>query len=303
MRQMTDNLRGAALMTAAMAAFVVNDTAMKSVTATLPLYTAILLRGVLTVGLLLLVAPMLGGIRLRLPCGDRRIIAWRTLGEVGGTVTFLTALTQLPLANLTAILQSLPLAVTLAAALFLREPVGWRRMLAILVGFAGVLMVVRPGPSGFDIWALLGLASVGFVVLRDLATRQLSPQISSVTVAFYAAVAVTGMAALVVPFTGWQTPNLTEALTITIASTFLIGGYLFIVMAMRVGDVSVVAPLRYTALVFAIVLGWLAFGQLPDFWTLAGATVVVLTGIYAFHRERRAGQRVAAPEKVALRMR
>ncbi len=303
MKAQSDNMKGSILMMAAMAAFTVNDTCMKAVTESLPLYQAILLRGVLTLSMLLLVARYLGGLRLTMGRRDAGIVAIRTLAEVAGTVTFLTALRHMPLANLSAIMQSLPLAVTLVAALVLRERVGWRRMLAIAVGFAGVLMIVRPGAAGFDIWAVLGMASVACVVVRDLATRQLSAAVPSVTVALLAAAGVTLMAALTVPFTGWGPVTLPQALLLAGAAVFLIMGYLFIVMAMRVGDIAVVAPFRYTALVFALGLGWFVFREFPDHWTLAGAAIVIATGIYTFYRERRLGRAIAAPQKAPLRVR
>jgi drug/metabolite transporter (DMT)-like permease len=299
----SDNLRGSVLMTLAMAAFTVNDTCMKSVTVGMPLYQALVLRGVLTTVTLLLIGLRTGGLRLRLNRKDAVLISYRTVGEVGGTATFLTALKHMPLANLSAIMQALPLAVTLVAAIFLRETVGWRRLMAILIGFCGVLLIVRPGAHGFDIWSLVGLAAVGFVVLRDLATRRLSANVPSVTVAVYAAASVTILGLVGVPFTGWVPISLPNGLLLAGASSFVIIGYLAVVAAMRVGEVGVVAPFRYTALIFAIALGWLAFRQLPDFWTLTGAGIVIVTGIYTFYRERRVGQRLAIQDTAPLRLR
>jgi drug/metabolite transporter (DMT)-like permease len=301
--QISDNLRGSIYMTLAMAAFTVNDTCMKSVTVEMPLYQALVLRGTLTMIALVLIAQRMGGLKLRLSRPDMRRIGYRSIGEVGGTAAFLTALKHMPLANLSAIMQVLPLAVTLVAALFLREKVGWRRLSAILIGFLGVLLIVRPGSAGFDIWSLVGLAAVAFVVLRDLITRQLSPSVPSVTVAFYAAVSVTILGLAGVPVTGWVPITLNIAILIAGASAFLIVGYLAVVMAMRVGEVSTVAPFRYTALIFAILLGWLAFRQLPDVWTLSGACIVIVTGVYTFYRERQLGQRLATPETAPLRLR
>lgn len=301
--QRSDNFRGALYMSIAMSAFTVNDTCMKAVTAELPLYQAIVLRGALTTLALMLIGWRMGTIRLRLPAPDLRRIGWRTLGEVSGTVTFLSALKHMPLANLSAILQALPLAVTLAAAMILREPVGWRRMVAITIGFAGVLIIVRPGTAGFDGWSLIGLASVACVVLRDLATRGLSRDVPSVTVALYAAISVSLTGLVLVPFSGWEAVSPRVATLLVAAAGFLIMGYLAVVMAMRVGEISLVAPFRYTALIFAIGLGWAVFGQLPDRWTLIGAAIVIATGIYTFYRERRLGRRIAAPSTPPLRVR
>lgn len=291
---LSDNARGALYMSVAMTAFTANDACMKAVTQALPLYQAMFLRGVLATLALLAIGWHMAGLRFGMEPSDRKWLVLRTLGEVGGTLTFLSALRHMPLANLSAILQFLPLAVTLAAALLLCEPVGWRRLTAIVVGFVGVLLIVRPGTEGFDRWSLVGIASVAFVVLRDLTTRRMSSALPSVTVALTASVSVTLVGALLLPFGGWVRVGAAEAVLIVMAATCLIAGYLLIVMAMRVGEISLVAPFRYTALIAAIGLGWAAFGQFPDALTLVGAGIVIATGIYSFYRERRLGRLAAA---------
>jgi drug/metabolite transporter (DMT)-like permease len=283
---LSDNLRGASLMTAAMVLFTVNDTAMKSATGTLPVFEAIVIRGAMTSTVLVILGLSMRG--LRMPQGpDRLWLALRTIGEVASTFTFLVALKHMQIANLSAIMQCLPLAVTLAAALLFGMPIGWRRLTAILIGFVGVMLIVRPGTDGFDRWSVLGLISVAFVVLRDLATRKLSAELPSQTVAAAAAVSVTLAAALVLPVTGVRMPTPTEFAELVLAALFLIGGYLTVVSSMRVGDIAVIAPFRYTSLVAAILLGWAVFHQFPDNLTLLGAAIVVATGIYTFHRERK----------------
>ena len=168
MTPLAENLRGAGLMMAAMAAFVLNDTLMKLVSANLNLFQAVFLRGIGTTILILLIAWWQDALHFRPARRDRRIMAWRTLGDMGQMICFLTALFHMPIANVSAILQSLPLAMTLAAALFLKEPVGWRRYCAIGAGFIGVLMIVRPGSEGFNVYSLIALTTVLFVVLRDV---------------------------------------------------------------------------------------------------------------------------------------
>lgn len=285
---LSDNMRGVLYMNVTMLAFTLNDTFVKAAMQSLPLFETIFLRGILSSLALMAIAKVTqGGLQLWPAGPDRRVLAWRTLGEVGGTVFFLVALTQMTLANLSAIMQFLPIAVTLAAALILREHIGWRRMLAIIVGFIGVLRIIRPGAADFDTSSLLGLASVACVVLRDLSTRRFSRALPSVTPALWAALAVTTMGLVGMMFQGAVLPDLTEALLILGAAGFLIFGYLFAVMVMRVGDIGVVAPFRYMALLWAIVLGWLLFGTLPDSYTLQGAVLVVASGIYILLRERR----------------
>lgn len=287
---MSDNRRGAILMNVAMLAFTLNDTCMKLVTTTLPLFQAITLRGVLTTAALLFLARW-QRVALWPPVArDRRIVALRSGAEVLATVTFLVALTQMPLANLSALMQSLPLAVTLAAVIFLRDPIGWRRMVAIMIGFAGVLLIIKPGAEGFDRWSLLGLASVLCVVVRDLSTRAIGATVSSTTVAVWAGVAVTLLGLVGSIWQGWQPVEGAEAGLILLAAANLIVGYLTVVMTMRVGDVGFVAPFRYMALLWAIVLGFAVFGAWPDLLTLIGALIVVATGIFTFLRGRAAAR-------------
>jgi drug/metabolite transporter (DMT)-like permease len=193
----------------------------------------------------------------------------------------------MPLANLSAIMQSLPLAVTLAAWVFLKEPVGWRRLLAICVGFGGVMLIVRPGPDGFDHWSLVALVSVAFVVLRDLSTRQLTKAVPSSTVAIAASASVTVTALVLSLIEGWVMPSLGQMALLAGAAASLVVGYNYVVMVMRVGDLGFVAPFRYSSLVVALILGWLMFGSFPDALTLAGAALVVGSGIFTLWRERR----------------
>lgn len=283
---MNDNARGALYMNIAMLAFTLNDTSMKAVTLTMPLWQAITLRGALTTIALVVIGMVMGGLRLVPKGRDRVVLLTRTVAELGATVLFLVALTHMPLANLSAIMQSLPLAVTLVAALVLGEKVGWRRMLAIAIGFVGVMIIIRPGTAGFDRWALMGLGSVACVVVRDLSTRQLSREVPSATVAIWASSSVMVMGLIGVAFDGWRPVTGTEGLWILAASANLIVGYMFVIMVMRVGDISFVAPFRYMALFWAILLGWLLFDTLPDRWTVIGAAIVVAMGIFAFWRER-----------------
>ena len=286
---MTDNMRGVLLMCASMLAFTLNDTLVKAVINDgMNLFQTIMLRGTgAALGLVVLALWQNGRLNLWPAGPDRKFLIIRTVGELGATLCFLLALVHMPLANLSAILQSLPLVVTLAAAVLLREPIGWRRIAAIVVGFIGVLMIIRPGAADFDVWSVLGLGSVAFVVVRDLATRQFSTALPSTTGAIWAAVAVLIMGTIGVTQDGWQPVSLRAGLEIAGAAGFLIVGYICAIMVMRVGEIGVVAPFRYTSLLFAIILGWLLFDTLPDRWTLLGGAIVVVSGIYMLLRERR----------------
>ena len=286
---LSDNTRGILLMCGSMLAFTLNDTLVKAVLVDgMNLFQAITLRGIgAALGLIVLALWQNGRLNLWPKGPDRAFLALRTFGELGATFCFLVALAHMPLANLSAILQSLPLVVTLAAALLLGEPIGWRRIAAIAVGFVGVMIIIRPGAADFDEWSVLGLGSVGFVVIRDLATRRFSSGLPSTTGAIWAAVTVLIMGLIGVASEGWQPVSLLAGAQIVGAALFLIAGYICAIMVMRVGEIGVVAPFRYTSLLWAIILGWLLFGTLPDFWTLLGGVIVVASGIYMLLRERR----------------
>ena len=282
----SENLRGIVFMNLSMGAFTINDAFMKSLTQTLPLFQSIALRGVIAVAGLTLLAAATGAFRRRLSRRDAVLISLRSLADMVATVLFLTALLHMNLGNLSAILQALPLAITLAAAVVYGDRIGWRRMTAILVGLIGVLIIIRPGTEGFDRWALLGVGSVLCVVVRDLAVRPLQGQVPSALVALGAALAVSAMGWVGTATQGWQPLSGLQAAKVLGAGMFLIVGYLTSVMAMRHGDIGLVAPFRYTSLLWAIGLGFAVFGNLPDSWTVVGAVIVVGAGIFTLLRER-----------------
>jgi len=283
----SENLRGVLWMCVAMAAFTINDTFMKSVTASLPLYQTIGLRGTIAVAGLVVLVILGGAWRARLSRRDGWLILIRSLADVAATLLFLEALQRMALANLSAILQALPLLITLGAALVYRDRIGWRRLTAIAVGLVGVLFIIRPGTEGFDRSALLGVASVVCVVVRDLAVRPIQGQVPSTLVALGAAVGVTAMGWIGAAIAGIEPVSRPEAAQVLAAGLFLTVGYLAAVMAMRHGDIGLVAPFRYTSLLWAIGLGLVVFGDLPDGWTLLGAAIVVAAGLFTLWRERR----------------
>ncbi len=291
MSPLSDNARGALLMVASMAGFSLNDALIKLVSGEMGLFQAILLRGLMASALLGGLAWAQGALAPRIAPPDRPLIALRTLMEVGATTCFLTALFAMPIANATAILQMLPLTTTLGAALFLRERVGWRRWSAIGVGFAGMLVIVRPGMAGFDAASLWALAAVGFVTVRDLVTRRFSKGAPSVFVAFLTAIAITAAGAVGAAFGTWAPVSAHAASALAGAAGFLLIGYLTAVMTMRVGEIGVVAPFRYTILIWATALGWLLFDETPDAFTFIGAAIVAGAGLYTFRRQRRVAGR------------
>lgn len=285
----SDNLRGAAFMTASMASFTVNDAFMKLLGADLPFFQILFLRSLGSVVLLYALARATGA--LRLPRGpDRALVALRTGAEIAAAYFFLTALMHMPIANITAIIQALPLTVTLGAALVLREPVGWKRFVAIGIGLVGVFLIVRPGPEGFDLYSGYAIAAVLFVTIRDLAARRLSRETPSLSVALAAALGVLVFSGIGATGVEWERMSPLQMLWLSGAVAMILGGYLFSVMAMRAGEIGFVAQFRYTSLLVALVLGLLVFGHWPTNLTLLGAAIVVATGLFTLWRERRSRQ-------------
>lgn len=280
-------------MMASMAGFVLNDTLMKSVSGEVPLFQAIFLRGAIATLLIGLLACQRGALA-HVPRGpDRRLMLFRMTGEIGGTSLFLTALFNMPLANATAIIQAAPLTVTLAAALFLGHAVGWRRYSAIGVGFVGVMLIVRPGSEGFNAYSVAALVSVLFITLRDVSTRGLSLSVPSLLVTVVTSLAITVFAGLVTAFGDWQPVGREVVLRLAGAAVLLLLGYYAGIVSMRIGEIGFVSPFRYTNLIWALLLGFAVFGDVPDWLTVAGAVIVAGTGVYTLHRERVTARREA----------
>jgi len=283
---MTPNVKGALLMMGSMAAFTVNDTLVKAAGQEVPLFQLVALRGLLATILVFALARHLGALHLRFGRHDRWLVAFRCVAELSATFFFLTALMHMPLANVTAVLQALPLTVTLGAALFFSEQIGWRRIMAIALGFAGMLLIVRPGPDGFSIYAMYALIAVTCVTARDLITRRMSPEVPSMVVTLATSLTITTGAAIASAFQGWVPMTAGSGMLIASAAVFVLLGYLFSVMVMRVGEVSFVAPFRYSSLIWALGLGWAVFGDWPDRITMLGAALVASAGLFTLFRER-----------------
>lgn len=274
-------------MMGSMAAFTLNDTMTKTTGGDVPLFQLLFLRGLVSISLILVLWGRLGPMHLRLSLRDWKLVGIRSASEVAASFFFVTALFNMPLANLSAILQSLPLTVTLGAALFYREQVGWKRLSAILVGFMGVMLIVKPGTAGFDIWSVYALVAVLCVTVRDLSTRRLSREVPSMTVTLGAVLSVTAFSAFAQLATPWEPVSYEHWKAIIAAAAFVLVGYYLSVQTMRVGDVSFIAPFRYTGLVWALILGWFVFGDWPLPSTLIGAAIVAATGLFTLYRERK----------------
>lgn len=285
-----------------MAGFTLNDAITKYSSQSMNMAQVMLIRGAfasLFVGLL----AWQRGALVRPRSMLQPLVALRVLAEAGATVTFLVALAHLPIASVSAVLQALPLAVTMGAALVFGEAVGWRRWLAIAVGFAGVLVVVRPGFEGFSMFSLVALASVACCAVRDLATKRIPPAIPTLLISTATALAMTVVGALLLsPMGGWTPMTGKATALLALAAVLVLIGYQFIIMAMRSGEISFIAPFRYTALLWSIVLGLLVFGDVPDMTMIIGASTIVGSGLYALYRERVVGRRRIVAESTGPAM-
>ena len=299
---MTPKLRGAQFKSVAMAGFTLNDTIAKYAYESMNMGQVMVMRGLFATLFVVLLAWHRGAFR-SFSFALHPLLWLRVLCEVGGTVTFLLPLSRLPLANVSAVMQALPLAVTMGAALVFAETVGWRRWLAIAVGFTGVMIIVRPGFEGFNAWALLVLACVGFCAVRDLATKRIPSEIPTLFISTMTAAGNTICGFfLIQPLGGWTPPGMADTALLAFAAVLLLIGYQFIIMAMRTGEISYIAPFRYTALLWAILMGFVVFGDVPDMAMIAGATIIVGSGLYTLYRERVVGRARPAAESTGPAM-
>ncbi|HET7715325.1 MAG TPA: DMT family transporter [Bauldia sp.] len=289
-----DNLRGILAISAANLLFLINDTLIKLASPVMPLGEILFIRGLFAT-ILLVPIVMAADVLKFAPMLWNASLAWRTVAEVFAALLFILALFNIPIANINAILQVVPLMVTACAAIFLGEKVGWRRWAAIFVGFLGVLIVIRPGLGGFDAYSFVALGSMVFITLRDLTTRTMPRGIPALLVALVTAVAVclTGPVFGVLANETWVVPDGAALLLVGGAALFLIGGYLFAVDFMRHGDIAVVAPFRYIVILWAIIVGYLVWREVPDLAMIVGTSLVIASGIYTIHRERRIARIVA----------
>ncbi len=283
----SENLRGAAWMTLGMAGYVLNDTSIKLAAEDVPLFQAVFIRGCIVTAILGTATAARGELPLLVSRLNRPMVI-RFAMETIGTVFFLLALTNLPLAGITAVLQIVPIAVTFAAARLLREPVSIHRVGAVVFGFLGVLIILRPWSEEFSPWFLAGLVAVVLVVIRELATKDIPTDVPSLVIALGTAISITTMGGLVSLFQGWGPVDTREVSILGLAGLFLTIGYMASIITVRTGDLSFSAPFRYTVMIFAILLQIIVFNEVPDAATFVGSVVVVGAGLYAFARERMA---------------
>ena len=284
-----ENLRAIALMVLSMAGFAIEDMLIKYIALEMPTGQFLMLIGAGGALIFTLMAWRQGQAVLSADFLRPTIII-RNLGEVIGTLGFVTALVLTPLSSASAILQATPLAVTLGAALFLREAVGWRRWSAILIGFCGVVAVIRPGLEGFQPASLFAVLGVIGLATRDVATRATPATISSLVLSAHGFGMLVPAGAFLLWISGGAVAPSAQGYGLLFAALIIgVSAYYALTLSMRLGDVAVVTPFRYVRLAFALFIGVTVFHEQPDAWTLGGAAIIILSGLYTFFRERQLG--------------
>jgi drug/metabolite transporter (DMT)-like permease len=295
-----DNLRGATLMVLAMLGFAIEDSFIKLMGDTLPIGQILVMLGIGGAAVFAVVVRAQGRALFERAMLTGPVVI-RGLGEIVGTICFISAIVFTPISTASAILQVNPLVVTLGAALFLGESVGWRRWAAIGAGLFGVMLIIRPGFEGFVPLSLLALGGVFGLAARDIATRKVPATLSTMQLSFLGFLVLIPAGLLLLGFTGQRLIPLDARLIALMGGTIGIGvfAYYGIVAAMRVGEISFVSPFRYSRLIFAMVIGVTVFGETVDALTLIGSAIIVASGIYTVLRERKQRRRLAAsPSKV-----
>jgi drug/metabolite transporter (DMT)-like permease len=279
------NLRGILAMIVATAVFTCGDASMKLVSGSLPTGESVFVRGACSTALVVVTAFWTGSI-FSLPRAFVPAMGWRCIGDVGGALSFQGALARMPFADIMGILQMTPLSLTAASALVLGERVGWRRCSAVAAGLAGALLVIKPGSTTFNAWAMLGILAVLSGTLRDVATRRLDPALSPLPILMLSQMAVAAAGLGCAAFEQWALPNTRQLLHLACASVFSLVGHVCIIYSLRSGEISAVAPFRYAGMMWAILLGFCIWHELPDALSFAGIVILATAGLYTFYREQ-----------------
>lgn len=281
-----DNIRGAAFMVFAMFCFAVEDGIIKLLADRMPVGQII---AVTCLGGLIafLGWSMIKKERLWQPAYLDRKVLLRSICDTVGSLLFVTALSLVPLTTASAVIQATPLVVTMGAAVFLGQAVGWRRWLAIIVGFVGVLIIIRPGMEGFTPATLLAVGGMLGLAARDLFTRSLTVRLSGPQLATHTFTMIVPAGFLLMLFQGQEIVLPDGHQSLLLLASIVVGmvAYLAIVAATRGGNAGIISSFRYSRMVFALIIGYVMFTEIPDAATLVGAAIIIASGIYTLWRE------------------
>jgi len=280
------SLRPVLFMVGSMALFSFEDFFIKLLSKTIPASQIMIIMGLLGTTFFISAAIVTKQPIFSRDLLDKHVIV-RTLGDLFGALFFVSAIVLTPLSSASAILQGTPLAVTAGAAIFLGETVGLRRWIAVLVGFIGIILIIKPGVADFSPLSLLAVAAVICLSARDLATRAMTDALPTITISIYAFVALALAGILAIPFyEAFVLPDLRETSLFLIGISSGVAAYYLLVGATRRGEASLIAPFRYSRLIFAMLLSILILGENPDLFTWIGAFLIVASGYFIALRER-----------------
>lgn len=283
---MIDNTRGILAMSASVVVFIFNDALIKLAAESLPPAQVVGVRGLFASAWCAMALAASGGWR-HVPGIAHPAVFVRGLLEAGAALTYLIALSHTPFAIATAVNLSTPLFLTLLAIVILREDVRWRRWSAILLGFVGVLMVIQPRPGDINSWTWLVVGASAMGALRDILGRYIPSRVPTAVMSLWSAAAVGLVGGLVTFIHGWQPMTLHEVGLLLAASLLLAAGYQLLMLALRSGaEFSVMGSFRYSSVLWALGIGYVVWGDVPNTLALAGIAAVVGAGLYILHRER-----------------
>ena len=281
-----ENLRGIFFMTVAMASFALEDLIIKILSKDMPVSQILISVGIVSVCLLIIIGKIQKIPILRSKDIQNPLIFFRTISDMLGAIFIVYAISLISLSTVSSFLQAIPLLVTAGSAIFFKEKVGWRRWSAIIVGFCGVILILKPGMNSFQSYSILAFIGIFFLGLRDLITRNVKSDISSLSISIYAFLATTIGGVLLIPISNsFVVLSSLQLYLILLSAVIASFSYFMLVLATRKGDISVISPFRYTRLLFALILAVFILGERPDIYTLVGATIIILSGCYTFWRE------------------
>lgn len=280
------NVRGILFMIAAMVAFAIADTLVKVATSTISPAQVMFY---LNAGALVIFSIMaiVQNDRLIDARAFSPVLLVRYVSEVAGMVGMVMALATVPISVVGAVTQASPMLAAVGAVLFLNEYVGWRRWCSIAIGFVGVLLIVQPGGTGFELvvlWAILALVALS---IRDLTTRLIPKDMASASLATYTMAAATPFSIAWLAYNGESLfPAQTNWFVIVPMVVLGATAYMLLIASIRIAEVSVVMPFRYSRIIFLLVLGFLIFDEKPSALMLSGAALIILSGSYMMWREQ-----------------
>lgn len=281
-----NNLLAIATVIAAGFFLICSDAFLRSASTELPLGQVVAGRGLVGCALLGFAAWAQGALRWHRGLWTRAMVV-RLLAEAGAALFFIAAILKMPFANAAAVLQFIPLVTTVAAAWLFAERVGWQRWSAGAIGLAGVLLILQPGTSGFTWWSLLAVAAMLCMSIRDLATTRIDRSVPTLLIGTVSAAGVVAGGLVLFPLAPWPMPSAEAAGLVAAGGAFVAGGFYCMVQAMRLGEVSAVAPFRYGTVLWALLVGIVVWGEVPNLLAVIGIVVVIAPGLAMLVRERR----------------